>query len=291
MFSKPKYYWSDVEFRGIYLGPASYIGPNPEDVLFICLNYLTGKSDNFDLYFDAEGYEFGITEIAGAFYGWEDKDGMTIITPPNFIPEINETKKDFVKSIAREVIEDITPCIDDWVNFCFPGDTHPKYKDSIPSLIEQVKIEIDKPEHQPELGNILFGHSFGNFPITDREKFESKFMELLDLGFDSYGHVVDDDLEKLYVKTKESASGPVTFLEETYTPHLHYFDNGTFMLNPYYWGDEGDLCEYPNFIYYPANLEIRWYKYPLRDSYCNIDISYDDFCKIVDECKKSLINR
>lgn len=36
-------------------------------------------------------------------------------------------------------------------------------------------------------------------------------------------------------------------------------------------GYHRDNCEViqPNFLYKPANLEINWYKYPLRDSYSN----------------------
>lgn len=44
----------------------------------------------------------------------------------------------------------------------------------------------------------------------------------------------------------------------------------------------------PNFHYKPLGFEIRWYKYPLRDSYMNMDISLEEFASIIDECIKSL---
>lgn len=44
----------------------------------------------------------------------------------------------------------------------------------------------------------------------------------------------------------------------------------------------------PNFLYKPTNFEIKWYKYPLRDSYMNQDISLDEFRKIIDSCIESL---
>ena len=79
-----------------------------------------------------------------------------------------------------------------------------------------------------------------------------------------------------------------------YKPHLHYFDNGVFMMNPYYWGDAEDLMDFPNFIYYGSsekdNIEIRWYKYSFRDSYMSKNISYSEFCDIIDKCKASLNN-
>lgn len=149
----------------------------------------------------------------------------------------------------------------------------------------------------PELGNLLWGHSYGEFHIDDRSKFQEKFWELLELGFDSYGYIDNDKLEK-YAQIKESNltnqdiypedSKPVKENPD-YRPHLHYFDNGVFMINPYYWGDAEDLMDFPNFIYYPENIEIRWYKYAFRDSYCNKNITHEEFCEIVDKCKESLM--
>jgi hypothetical protein len=57
-------------------------------------------------------------------------------------------------------------------------------------------------------------------------------------------------------------------------------------------GDEGHkkTCPIvlPNFLYKPTGFEIRWYKYPLRDSYKNQDIGLKDFVKIIDHCIRSL---
>jgi hypothetical protein len=33
----------------------------------------------------------------------------------------------------------------------------------------------------------------------------------------------------------------------------------------------------PNFLYKPINFQIKWYKYPLRDSYMNQNITYKEF--------------
>lgn len=70
--------------------------------------------------------------------------------------------------------------------------------------------------------------------------------------------------------------------------HNHYFDNKTFVLRPYYWGDAEYICNQPNFIYYPKDIEISWYKYPLRGASCNKNLSYRQFTEILEECKKSL---
>lgn len=43
----------------------------------------------------------------------------------------------------------------------------------------------------------------------------------------------------------------------------------------------------PNFLYKPSNFQIQWYKYALRDSYMNQDISLEEFKNILNHCVKS----
>jgi hypothetical protein len=45
---------------------------------------------------------------------------------------------------------------------------------------------------------------------------------------------------------------------------------------------------WPNFKHKSTGFEIQWYKYPFRDSYMNMNISLDDFSKIIDNCIESL---
>lgn len=102
-----------------------------------------------------------------------------------------------------------------------------------------------------ELGNMLWGNSRGTFEISrEYQYFFVACME--DLGFDSYGYYVAeefDEYNKLSPKTM--------------------YDDGVLMVNPYYWGEDEEFIKMHNFIYRPMNLEIDWYKYPLRDSYSN----------------------
>ena len=44
----------------------------------------------------------------------------------------------------------------------------------------------------------------------------------------------------------------------------------------------------PNFVHKRSGLTIQWYKYPLRDSYSNVELTIEVFSKIIDECIKSL---
>lgn len=120
-----------------------------------------------------------------------------------------------------------------------------------------------------ELGNMLFGSSRGNFPIDRQGGWEEELYRLSDAtGFCFYGDRIK---------------------------------NSIFEIFPYYWGnctcgmeklekERTEDCMYnkPNFTYFPTNLTISWYKYPLRDAYISQDISLEEFSKIIDACIRSL---
>lgn len=113
-----------------------------------------------------------------------------------------------------------------------------------------------------ELGNIMFGNSRGTYQVEPRIEYQNVFQEFLfSNGFDGYGFSPDGKRE---------------------------FENDTFIIRTYYWGEDEAIAELPNFVYKPIGLEIDWYKYPMRDAYSNQDISVDEFKKILDECAKSL---
>lgn len=113
-----------------------------------------------------------------------------------------------------------------------------------------------------ELGNLLFGNSRGNYAI-EREEWQNPFCKFLDHnGFDGYGY-------------KEGSNE-------------RCFENDTFIIRPYYWGDEEDIAELPNFEYKPTGFTISWYKYPMRDAYASHDISTEEFIAILKACENSL---
>lgn len=137
-----------------------------------------------------------------------------------------------------------------------------------------------------EIGNMLFGNSRGKFCIS-REKYEDAFQKFLSIcGFDSYGNIENEEIERLYCTTDYEEEPNKN--ETKYIEHAHIFDNGIFELRAYYWGDSEKLSSKPNFVYKPDNIEISWYKYPLRDSYANIQLSFDYFCSILKKCAMSL---
>lgn len=44
----------------------------------------------------------------------------------------------------------------------------------------------------------------------------------------------------------------------------------------------------PNFLYKPSGYSLKWYKYPLRDSYANRKMTLPEFKEMIDECIKSV---
>jgi hypothetical protein len=118
-----------------------------------------------------------------------------------------------------------------------------------------------------ELGNALFGHSRGKYPLKRGKSLEEILDRLLEVcapNNRTYGEV---------------------------------FENEVFAIFPYYWGDCtcGDEQNHkadcfivkPNFLYKPTGFELRWYKYPLRDSYSNQKITLTGFKKIISACIQS----
>lgn len=118
-----------------------------------------------------------------------------------------------------------------------------------------------------EIGNAIFGHSRGEWPIPRSTGFEHELIRL----FEAYAPKRDKSWREYGVE----------------------FSNDVFEVHPYCWCEE-ETCpqcgtgEQANFLYKPTVFYISWYKYPLRDSYASKKISVHEFCHIIDDCIKSL---
>lgn len=116
-----------------------------------------------------------------------------------------------------------------------------------------------------ELGNMWFGNSRGEFSV-DRD-WEDVFLDFLDeCGFDGDGYA-------------DSLSGSLS---------EDWFDNGVFVVRPYYWGADEKLESLPNFEFKSNGFELSWYKRPLRDAYMNRDISFSEFEQMLKVCRESV---
>ena len=214
-------------------------------------------------------------------------------------------------------------------------------------MVFRIKYFIGK-ENEVELGNAVFGCSRGDFEIPDREAWEKELFRLFDvIDPDHYCHELEfeNDTFKLtpyywgdctcdydnrehewlinnrheygcyyydYQKVKNhfpSVLDRNRYLNEVIKPIYikHGFDTTgkdwwhgfsircdcgrderfeKWSAENYHSGD--CLLVKPNFLHKPTGFEIKWYKYPLRDSYMNQDITIEQFAKIIDDCIKSL---
>lgn len=132
-----------------------------------------------------------------------------------------------------------------------------------------------------ELGNLFFGNSRGEYPVN--RSWQNAFVyKLYDMGFDSYGYPQDEEYQY---------RGQFKIIHSKHDPqndYIRYFENDTFILMPYYWGDDDYISELPNFIHKPTGFQLSWYKYALRDAYANKNISFNELMVIMDDCKRSL---
>ena len=116
-----------------------------------------------------------------------------------------------------------------------------------------------------ELGNLIFGHSRGEYPVP--HEWTDTFVEFLDsVGCDCYGNCT--------LPEKRNKRGGIT--------------TTIFKTSSYKWFTDDNECEHPNFVFFPTGYELRWYKYPLRDSYANQQLTYEQFAAMLVKCRKSL---
>lgn len=121
-----------------------------------------------------------------------------------------------------------------------------------------------------ELGNLLFGNSRGNFHI-EREPAQDHFGRFFDvIGADYCGWA--------------DSNSPLRQYEIDYG-----YDTEIFTLRPYYWGEDDAIAVLPNFVYKPEAIEIKWYKYPLRDAYSNIPLDETKIKEMLQHCTEYII--
>lgn len=128
-----------------------------------------------------------------------------------------------------------------------------------------------------ELGNLIFGHSRGEYQIPRTDAFESPMFDLMDT------------------------------IQKDCSPYGTDFENDVFTMSRYWWGDcscgadaEDMSDEYivihksdcglvrPNFFYKPTGYKLMWYKYAMRDAYANQKLTPKQFREMMDKCIESV---
>lgn len=114
-----------------------------------------------------------------------------------------------------------------------------------------------------------------------RDWHEDRFHQMLEtIDCDAYGHAEPNSVLE---------SCKVSF--EKGDARAHYvIDTPLFTLRPYYWGDEREIYALPNFVYKPWSLEMRWYKWPMRDASANFlpeDADWTLMCETIERSVKT----
>lgn len=256
-----------------------------------------------DIYETEKEFEFWIRhkdcDIADYVFGApKEGDGVTLpdLTLEEFkkrvIAQADKSMKEYTEKHMRKEETEDRP-------FLF-SELDPDVKKCIEGCEEEMEELISKG---PELGNLLFGHSWGEHPLIPRVDFEDTFCAFLDeLGCDTYGYPKTNKSEDMfcafldelgcdtcgYPKTdKNSKSILPDGCVENLVGNSYGFGNDVFEIRPYYWG-EGDEADLPNFVYKPTKLEIRWYKYPMRDAYSSQYITPNNLELICKKCLESV---
>lgn len=113
-----------------------------------------------------------------------------------------------------------------------------------------------------ELGQMLFGNPTEEYPVP-REKWMKGPFEIL----------MDAIAEK---------TGDKDFI---YSPD---FSNDFFTIRSYYWGDDEEEMDKPNFEVPSEKFSLTWYKYPFRSSYSSEKLTPKRWNDLIQKCIKSL---
>lgn len=118
--------------------------------------------------------------------------------------------------------------------------------------------------------NMLFSFSLGGYIIPRDDKWDDRFASFFTkFAMDYHGHsIIGKYKPGIIINNRGGIS------------------TAKFDVFPYYWGDDESEELKPNFIYYPTDFEIRWYKYPLRGAYCNKPITYEEFDQMLSDCEE-----
>jgi len=130
-----------------------------------------------------------------------------------------------------------------------------------------------------ELGNLIFGHSRGNFEIPRKEAWESPMFDLQEKlmeGCSPYGTPFENDVfsMRLYDWDAQCTCGYEAIEDKWTNKNKHT--------------KECRLVK-PNFLYKPTGFSLMWYKYALRDSFSNRKISLKKWQRMLKHCEESVV--
>ena len=118
--------------------------------------------------------------------------------------------------------------------------------------------------------------------IVPRNHLQDRFAEMMEhIGCDIYGYAQESKIKAFAVGDEADGIGVAHYV----------IDTPLFTIRPYWWGDcesdaERAVMRLPNFEFKPFELEISWYKYPMRNAYANCRLTDDEWDAMCTACER-----
>jgi hypothetical protein len=142
---------------------------------------------------------------------------------------------------------------------CIRGVGYPTLREAIDAVLTGEQEGSVNKTYEPEIGQAVFGAPWQRL---EAPRWLSEM--LADLG---------DEIDDHHGVNPMSNSGAS-------------FANDTFESRAYYWGEDEELEDLPNFKY--GDFEVSWYKHCLRGCSMNRAITQEEASAMIDACKRSL---
>jgi len=158
-----------------------------------------------------------------------------------------------------------------------------------------------------ELGNMFFGNSRGEYPVKRHAGFEDELWRLFKaIGADDhYGSDFTNDVFEVHPYWWGDCTCEYEEKERRWQKlHQHLascpaagddfvacscgYEHEWKMFSMEHDHTEDCALVRPNFWYKPDDYKLKWYKYPVRDSYTNRKLSLGQFVRMIDKCIASL---
>lgn len=139
-----------------------------------------------------------------------------------------------------------------------------------------------------EIGNMIFGNSRGEYPVP-RAWQDAFCARLNEMGFDCYGSANEwDETGKFAPELSEMYDKFLVWIDGEEGGRHYKWETDTFVIMPYYWGDDDTIGALPNFVHKPTGFEMTWYKYALRDAYMNQPVTLAELDEMMRACVESI---
>ena len=151
MLSKPKFGWSQISVSGKTIGVASYTTDVPFELLDEFYRYFKHKNNNqkanFNIIFDAEGWEFGIFEFSDNLYSISSIESYNKPMVGILLEELSSERA--IEKLCEEAVNDIKADISDWAKWNLESgsvedEEYRRAKSKLEKLIAKTENELLK---------------------------------------------------------------------------------------------------------------------------------------------------